>query len=119
MSPSNKLRASTPVIYAGDQPVITSGTTSTAVDLTGKTLVGLITPASLSSASLTFTVSDDNSTFRILKDKANTAYTVVVDSTSTQYYFEPTVFAGVRYIKIEAGSSETSKTFTLVSRPIS
>lgn len=99
---------------------ISSGTTSTSSgDLVGLIVVGLITPASLSSTSLTFSVSTDGTTFRTLKDTSNTNISITCDSTARQYVLTPSNFAGVKYIKVESGSSETSKTFTLVTRPIS
>ena len=96
-----------------------SGTTSTTADLEGRTLVGIITPASLASTSLTIDVSDtDGGTYRTLVDKNSTEFVITVDSTTRQYYFEPVVMAGVRFLQIEFGTSETAKTVTLVTRPL-
>jgi len=116
---SKQLQAKSVSLVFVDIAIAGTGTTSATVDLVGKTLVGIITPASLSSTGLTFNVSDDNSTFRTLTDTANSAIAVVVDTTSTQYVLTPSTFAGVRFVQVEAGSSETAKTFILVTRPLS
>ena len=90
--------------------------TSATVDLGSRVLVGLITPASLTSTAITFNVSDDNSTFRTLRDDANANFSVVVDSTSRQYFFDEKNFKGVRYIQVETGSAEgADRTIKLLS----
>jgi len=108
------------VVYTVDV-VTTSGSTSASTgDLKGGTIVGLITPASLSSTSLTFSVAADSSvgTFSPLTDITNSSYSVTVDTTANQYFFDPAIFAGVRAAKVESSASETSKTFTFIVRSI-
>lgn len=92
---------------------------SEAVDLSSYSLVGLITPASLTSTSITFDVSSDGINYYKLRDATNTNISVVVDSTARQYILTPADFVGVRYIKIATGSSEAAnRTFKLIARTI-
>lgn len=118
-SSSHQLNAKNAVVGFDKSVTFSSGTTSTVVDLKGTTLVGFRTPASLASTSITFSSGDaTDGTFLTLKDKDNAAYTVTVDTSAAQVYVDPSIFAGVRFLKLEAGSSETSKTITLATRPI-
>lgn len=111
-------RASVPVVKVISMLINGSATSASSGDLLGLTIVGMITPASIASTSATFTVSDDGTTYRPLLNSSKTAYSITIDGTTAQFYFDPTIFYGVRYIKIVAGSTETSKTFKLLARPI-
>lgn len=97
----------------------TSGTTSSAVDLGGETLLGIITPASLASTSLAIYVCNTlNGTYLPLKDKTGTAITSITTSSSAEALSVGDLvqqLKGWRFIKLEAGSSETSKTIIIVS----
>lgn len=82
--------------------------TSDEVTLTdGQTLVGIITPAALTSTAMTFTASDvAGGTFVAVRDVGGaSAYSVTV---AAGYYVpvDPRVFAGVRALKCVAGSAE-------------
>lgn len=98
---------------------ISSGQTSTEADLKGGTLVGIIVPASLSSTSITLAnaITAGGTAYDVY-DKDNTQYTITTTSSARQHYIEPAVAAGLRYVTLKTGSSETSKTFTLVYRAI-
>lgn len=98
---------------------IASGTTSAAVDIRGGTLVGIFTPASLASTALTFkTATELGGAYVAVKDKTNAAYSITVDSSAAYYAIDPSIAAGLRFVQVEAGSSEMTKTFTLVYRNI-
>lgn len=101
------------------QTTIISGILSEEIDLLGYVLVGLYTPANLASTSLKFTASPTaGGTFVQVKDKTNADYSITVDSSARYYQLNPADFAGLRFIKLNPGSSETNKTFTLVLRVI-
>jgi hypothetical protein len=119
MGDSPQINAKNAVVDSSITLAVTAGTTTASSgDLLGRTVVGLITPTIAGgSTSITFTVSDDNSTFRTFRDKDNADYTITVDSTSRQYYIDPAIFAGVRYLKAVFDQSET-ETLTLVTRPL-
>lgn len=98
---------------------IASGQNSEVIDLKGTLLVGLRTPASLASTALTIQSSDSEAgTFTTLKNISNANISITVDSNAAQYALDPNVFAGIRFIRIVAGTSETAKTFTLISRKL-
>lgn len=115
---NNQSSANVPSLSTVSLAISSGQTSASSGDLKGRSIVGIITPASLASTSLTFTVSDDGTTFRTLVNVSNASITVTVDSTTRQYAFDPQIFVGVRYIKVISGSSETSKTFKLVVRPL-
>jgi hypothetical protein len=95
-----------------------SATVSNALDMRGKTLVGLIMPAALTSTSITFTGSDDNVTFRALTNTSGTALTVTV-SASKHICIVPADFASVRWLKLIMGSSEgADRTIIAVMRAV-
>jgi hypothetical protein len=104
---------------------IASGTTSTSITdgdasgVAGRTVIGLVTPAGIASTSVTFNVLPNisNSGHVTLKDKDGADYSVTVEA-SKQYYLDPVIFAGVLDLQIQASSSETNKTFTIITRNI-
>ena len=91
---------------------IASGTSSAELDLLGGTLVSIITPASLASTTFTITVSDiSGGTFLTCKDPINAGTTRTFTVAASGYYdIPPAITAGMRYIKVVFGSSETAKT---------
>lgn len=98
---------------------IASGTTTAEIDLEGATLVALRTPASLASTSITFTAAaTSGGTFLPLKDQNGNTITVTVSGTASQHALAPADFAGVRFIKLVCGSTETSKQLTVVGREL-
>lgn len=97
------------VRYISD--TIASGTTSAELDLIGGTLVSIITPASLASTTFTITVSDvSGGTFVTAKDPLTSGNTRTFTIAASGYYdIPPAITAGMRYIKVVFGSSETTK----------
>lgn len=100
-----------------------SGTTSTAVDLGGETLCGIITPASLASTTMTVYASDTlDGTYYEVQDEASATAVQFTTSSSAELLVlssaKKALMMGLRYIKLEAGSSETSKTITLITKVI-
>jgi len=96
-----------------------TGTQTAELDLEGGTLVAIRTPASLASTVLTIQNAESSGgTFIGLFNKSNAEYTITTDGTSKQHFIEPSISAGLRYIKITADQSETTKTFTALIRNI-
>ncbi len=91
-----------------------SGTLSSAVDLQGFGLVGLIIPT-IDSGNVTFQVSDDNVTFVDLKDKAGTAIQVTATTGGFAVSADDlTPLSAYCYIKVktsvaQAGGARTFK----------
>lgn len=69
-------------------------------------LSGIVTPASMTGTTLTFQVSDDNTTFFTLYDSTNVAISVTISS-SRAYALNPLDFIGWQYMKIVSGTAET------------
>lgn len=89
--------------------ISTNGTLSTATtDLSSRTVVGLQITSWGTSASLTFDVSYDASDFSPLIDKDG-EYTITdpnaVNSGDVQIALDPSVFAGVRSLKVRSGTA--------------
>ena len=101
-----------------DVTIANSGTVSTAANLLGMRLVGIITPAALTGTELTFQASTDNSTFTAMYDENGAAIAVTVAASRwTVPVF--TSFLGVPYLKIVSGSAEAAeRTITLIVRPL-
>ena len=79
---------------------------SGAVDLAGKTLLGIIMPATWTAANLTFQVSTDGITYYDLYDNIGTEKTIL--SASNRFIFTvPADWVGVRYVKVRSGTAGT------------
>lgn len=81
---------------------------SDAVNLVGagdSVLLGIITPAGWTTASLTFQVSTDGVTFFDYKDATGAEVTIPSTAASQYRAVYPTDFIGVRYLKVRSGSS--------------
>lgn len=98
-----------------------SSTTSSTVDLLGQTLLGLITPSGLASTSFTVKtptnytsdgVPDSSTpTYVTLTDDEGTDVTITVSADDEHICFSAALIAklrGVRYLLLEASSSETA-----------
>jgi len=118
MGRNNQLRGKNQVTEF--TPITTTGTTSAAIDLEGRTIVGLRTPTyAASTVAITFLVAESlTGTYITLNDKDNAEYSITVDATSKQYFVEPFIFAGVGFVKIVTSESETAEVTTLITRPI-
>ena len=99
--------------------VSSGGTTSAEIDLQGMVPVGITFPASMTSTSASFTVSDTTGgTFRALYRSDGTLYTITVTA-SAQVILPPYDFCGARFIKIVTGSSEgADRTILLAMRDV-
>jgi hypothetical protein len=90
-------------------------TTSNALDLREKVLVGLQF-ATMTGTALTFTASSDGVTYVALKDSAGAAVSFTIAS-DTYTVIQPAILAGVRYLKLVSGSSEgAARTITAIVR---
>lgn len=104
------------------KPIISVGeTTSSAVSVSGTTIVGFITDANLTATSFTFLVSSSLAgtyvPLRVMSTGSSLGATV---STSGQYYCLPSDFASVQFIKIVGNTAQlTNPTeITLVTRTV-
>ena len=86
--------------------IANSDTVSTAVDLENNTLVGLELPALFTGTTITFQASNNNGTFKDVKKEDGTSYFLVV-AQNTYVVIPPSALAGLRYVKIVSGSSES------------
>lgn len=101
--------------------VTLSGTdASGAIDCTRYQLAGIFTPGTITSTSLTFTASADNSTYVAVREVGGAAAYAVTVAASQFVPVNLPVFAGAQWVKIVPGSSEASaRTITYVLRPVS
>lgn len=85
---------------------IASGqTVSNAIDLGEMAVVGLITPSAITSTAVTFQASADNVTYNQVTKVDATVYSVTV-SASKHIVIPPADLAGIRWLKVVAGSAE-------------
>ena len=93
--------------------------TDAALDMRGKTLVGLIMPAALTSTAITFTASETaDGTFTALYDTSGTEISITV-AASRYILIDPVDFASIRFLKIVMGSGEAEdRTITAVMRAV-
>lgn len=82
-------------------------------NLFSKNFVAFITPANLTSTSISFKVSHDGSTFVPLKDATNNLVTITVNNAAAAYNsFDTRAF---RHIKLVCGSAEAAdRTFQVI-----
>jgi hypothetical protein len=105
-------------VYYTTTTIASSGTTSTAIDLYGYSLVGIVTPAALTGTSFTIKGSVDNSTYVDMYDTAGTQLSITA-AASRFIAIAPQDFTSVRYIKLVSGSSEgAERTITLAIRKL-
>ena len=103
-------------IYTDTVTIANAGTTSTAIDCRSCTIVGIIIPSAFTGTSLTFTASDDNSTFRDLYNSHGAQYYCVV-AVDRHIALELSDFMCARYFKLVSGSTEgAERTITVVLR---
>lgn len=112
MAITDVVRTLTATIAAGQ-------TVSDVIDLgRANALVGIQMPGTFVGTSLTFQASADGSTYVALYDRDGQAVSVVV-STSRYIYLDPAIFAGVPYLKVVSGATETGgAALSLVVRPV-
>lgn len=109
-----------PQTTTGTIVIATSTTVSAEIDIGDADLVGIWTPSTFDGTDITFTASPTSGgTFAPVaaSKAAATAYTIVT-TTSTFTPIDPTVFTGLRYIKIVTTSAQTTTNtiFTLALR---
>lgn len=123
---------SVPVVLASDHgvPVNVSATIadgqslSAGVDLGGRALVGIETPAGWTTAVMTFQVSTDNSTWIEYEDVNGTAIQIPSTAASKYRAIDPADFISVRYLKVRSGTSGSAvaqsggDVVTLVTRSV-
>jgi len=98
--------------------IANSGTVSTAAQLFGMRLVGIVTPSALTGTAMTFQASADGSTYTAMYDTDGNAISYTV-AASRWIPVTADVFGGVPYIKVVSGSSEAAaRTITLVVKPL-
>ncbi len=107
-----------PSIATVDAVISSSGTTSSAVDLGGTSLCGIHMPSAFTGSSITFkaAASATDSYRTVTKNGISLSATVAAD----QYIvLDPTDFAGIRFLQVVSGASESaSRTLTLSVRPV-
>lgn len=91
-------------------------------DLAGKTVRGLVMPATWTAANLTFQGSHDNSTFNNLYEEDGTEVTITADA-ARFIQLPSTFFQAVRFLKVRSGTAASavnqggSRIITLLVEP--
>lgn len=112
-----------PVITSVDTLIASGTSLSAAIDLRGTTMVGVIMPASWTTANLSFQASVDGQNYYDIYDMSGTEESVAADA-SRFIAINPSELAGVRYIKLRSGTTGTpvnqgaDRTLSLVVRAI-
>lgn len=107
----------TPVTIASGQSL------SAAIDLAGTTMLGLLMPASWTTANLTLQASADGVTFADVYTEAGSEKTLTA-AASRFILLEPADFTGVRFLKLRSGTSAAAvnqgadRSITLLSRAL-
>jgi hypothetical protein len=98
--------------------VASNATTSAEVDLGGTNIVGLQMPAAFTGTTVTFLVATaSGGTYQPLVDGAGSAVSKTV-AASKYVGIDPTLFRGVRFVKLVSGSSEgADRAITVFSIP--
>lgn len=100
---------------------ITSGQTqSGAVDLDGTTLCGLLLPSTFDGTTITFQTSDTLAgTYVDIQDGTGASASVTC-AASKYIALDPLAFAGIRFLKLTAGTSQstTDTIIILATRPL-
>lgn len=95
-----------------------SDTVSNAVDLGEMAVVGLQVPSAITSTALTFQASSDGGTYAAVTKVDGTAYSVTV-AASKYIVIPPADLAGIRFLKVIAGTTETAaRTIILTVRAV-
>jgi hypothetical protein len=94
---------------------IASGTTTDAIDLTGKTLFAIQCPASISATTCTFTAAASRAdTYVAVNDDAGNAISITVAASKIIVLLNKHLaLRPFSYLKLVFGASETAKTYTL------
>ncbi len=115
----SKNHFTTQLVDDAEVVISASGTTSNAIDLGGTALCGVYIPSGFQGTSITFQAATaiDGSFVAVKgKDGQNISATVA----ASQYTaLDPADFAGVRFLKIVSGTTESAqRTLKLAARPV-
>ena len=103
-------------VYDALVDISENATDSLAVDVAGTTPVGVYTPSTITSSSITFKASHDGSTFVPVENGSGGNLSKTV-SGGEYIPLDPADFAGIQHLKIICGSSEAAdRTFKLALR---
>lgn len=96
---------------------------SGAIDLAGKTLLGIHMPSAWTTANLTFSVSEDGVTYDDLYDNVGTEKTII--AAASRYIFTtPADLVGIRFVKVRSGTASVpvnqgaARAITLVTKAV-
>lgn len=92
--------------------IANAATTSDAIDARGYAMFGLVMPAAFTGASITFEVSDDNSTFQALYDQSNVQVSLTV--AASRSYDLPVELATWPYWRVVSASAEAAQRALLI-----
>lgn len=81
------------------------GTTSTAIDTSGLSILGIVIPSSFTGTAISFQTSIDNSTYNNLYNTSNTLVSMNVTQ-ARSYGIVPSDFAGWRFLKLVSNATE-------------
>jgi hypothetical protein len=101
--------------------IANGGTTSAVKNLQGYSLVGVVTPAALTSTVVSFkALIPGTTTYVPVYDATNTLIDVDVATNEARYYaLNPQDFCGIDNLQLVCGSAEgAARTFYLVVRPV-
>jgi hypothetical protein len=101
--------------------IASSGTTSSAINLSGLQLVAIDMPAAVTGTTMTFSASTAiDGTYDGVQEVGGAAAYSVTMTAGKWTPVDIRVFAGVPFLKIISGSSEAAtRTFNLICRPVS
>lgn len=99
--------------------IANAATVSAAIELGSATFVGVYIPAAFTGTAISFQTSPTlTGTYAPVKDGAGAAVSKTV-AASDYVYLDPTIFAGVGFLKIVSGSAEgAARTLTIAARTV-
>lgn len=98
--------------------VASGATVSGALDLGELAVVGIVTPAAITSTAMTFQASADGVTYNQVTTRDGTVYSVTI-SASKHIVIPPADLCGIRYLKVVGGSAEgADRNITVLLRSV-
>lgn len=95
--------------------IANGATTSSAISIGGRSIVGLIISTALTNATLTLQGSVDNSNFYTLREKDGTAVAITTGTTTGFYKLSPSIVDGIPYLQlVSSGAEGSSRTIPVV-----
>lgn len=108
-------------LFLDQTSIVASGqSVGGAIDLGVASLAMIITPAALTNGTMRFQVSDDGVTYYPLLDPStNTRVTwTVATNAANAYWANPSIFWGIRFLKIDmSGAEGSARSFKILGRP--